>query len=238
MIIPSSGAEPHSRCSTAETERRWNGVPDTPEDARLEQLVEVLQKERDRLEQLRYRFVALELLIDAREVRFWGWAMQDLHRARLRVREADLMRAATVGTLDIGSRNGIASLREVATAARVPWAGILRDHHDSLSTLVTEIEVHAHRIAEGGRACLAELARTGTLSPPGTPAEARRVLAGQVEGTDGGAEPWRPEPDPAARLRAPGQADDLDPVSIECLLGDVIAGGGRLRIPALLAFLR
>lgn len=214
-------------------------MPDTVEDAHLEQLVEVLQKERDRLEQLRYRFVAVELLIDAREVRFWGWALQDLNRARLRVREADLMRAATVGTLHIpDSRHGIASLREVAAAARVPWAGILRDHHDSLSTLVTEIEIHAHRIAEGGRACLAELARTGTLSPPGrAPAGARRVLVGQVEGTDR-VEPPRPAPDPAARLRAPGQADDLDPVSIECLLSDVIAGGGRLRIPALLAFLR
>ncbi|QYG90983.1 hypothetical protein HC251_00065 [Iamia sp. SCSIO 61187] len=213
-------------------------MPDTIGDAHLEQLVEVLQKERDRLEQLRYRFVALELLIDAREVRFWGWALQDLNRARLRVREADLMRAATVGTLDIpDSRNGIASLREVAAAARVPWAGILRDHHDSLSTLVTEIEIHAHRIAEGGRACLAELARTGTLSPPGSPAEARRVLVGQVEGADSAAPP-RPAPNPAARLRAPGQADDLDPVSIECLLSDVITGGGRLRIPALLAFLR
>lgn len=205
-------------------------------DAPVEQLVEVLQKERDRLEQLRYRFVSLGLLLDAREVRFWGWSLQDLNRARLRVRETDLMRAATVGIMDIDSaRDGVASLREVAAATPAPWAGILRDHHDSLCTVVTEIELHAHHIAEEGRACLAELARTGTVGQPERPAEAPRVLVGRA---DSGTEVAPPAPRPATRLRAPGQADDLDPVSIECLLSDVIAGGGRMRIPALLAFLR
>lgn len=210
------------------------------DDNPVHQLVEVLQKERDRLEQLRYRFVALGLLLDAREVRYWGWSLQDLNRARLRVRETDLMRAATVGTMVVpSSRGGVASLREVAAATPAPWAGILRDHHDSLSTLVTEIELHAHHIAEEGRACLAELARTGTLGRPGTPAEAPRVLVAPGDGGTG-VEQGRPSPPgrPDARLRAPGQAEDLDPVSIECLLSDVIAGGGRMRIPALLAFLR
>lgn len=213
-------------------------MPKSGDSSPVEQLAEVLQKERDRLEQLRYRFVALGLLLDAREVRFWGWSLQDLNRARLRVRETDLMRAATVGIMDIPSaRGGVASLREVASATPAPWAGILRDHHDSLCTVVTEIELHAHHIAEEGRACLAELARTGTLGPAGPLAEAPRVLVGQAEI---GTEPpvVAPRPVPTTPLRAPGQADDLDPVSIECLLSDVIAGGGRMRIPALLAFLR
>ncbi|HEX7131686.1 MAG TPA: hypothetical protein VF228_03890 [Iamia sp.] len=210
-------------------------MPQSGDSNPVEQLVDVLQKERDRLEQLRYRFVALGLMLDAREVRFWGWALQDLNRARLRVRETDLMRAATVGTMDVASaRGGVPSLREVASATAAPWAGILRDHHDSLCTVVTEIELHAHHIAEEGRACLAELARTGTLGPP---AEAPRVLVGPA---DGGTEvPLpTPRPRPTSPLRAPGQADDLDPVSIECLLSDLISGGGRMRIPALLAFLR
>lgn len=210
-------------------------MPQSGDKSPVEQLVEVLQKERDRLEQLRYRFVALGLLLDAREVRFWGWSLQDLNRARLRVRETDLMRAATVGIMDVPSaRGGVASLREVAAATPAPWAGILRDHHDSLCTVVTEIELHAHHIAEEGRACLAELARTGTLGAPSRRSEASRVLVGPG---DGGIEP-APVAPPPMTLRAPGQADDLDPVSIECLLSDVIAGGGRMRIPALLAFLR
>lgn len=206
-------------------------MPDSGGD-HLEGLERVLRKERDRLENLRYRFVTLELLVVAREVRYWAWALQDLNRARLRTRESDLMRAAAVGLLDLDP-NGIATLREVAAAVPAPWSGMLRDHHDSLSTVVTEIEVHAHRIAEEGRACLAELARTGTLEGPTTPAEAVAVLVGP-DGADR-PRPARPLP---ARLRAPGRAEDLDAVSIECLLGDVITGGGRLRIPALIAFLR
>lgn len=214
-------------------------MPQSGDSNPIEQLVEVLQKERDRLEQLRYRFVSLGLLLDAREVRFWGWSLQDLNRARLRVRETDLMRAATVGTMDVASaRGGVASLREVAAATPAPWAGILRDHHDSLCTVVTEIELHAHHIAEEGRAYLAELARTGTLGhPPASPVEAPRVLVGPAAGSTELA-PTAPAPPPTTRLRAPGQGDDLDPVSIECLLSDLIAGAGRMRIPALLAFLR
>ncbi len=222
-------------------------MPQSGDSNSVEQLVEVLQKERDRLEQLRYRFVTLGLLLDAREVRFWGWALQDLNRARLRVRETDLMRAATVGTMDVASsRGGVPSLREVAAATPVPWAGMLRDHHDSLYTVVTEIELHAHHIAEEGRACLAELARTGTVGQPLAPVPSSEIAPVLVAQADGRTEPSPPAPAPApssrprptTRLRAPGQADDLDPVSIECLLSDVIAGGGRMRIPALLAFLR
>jgi hypothetical protein len=214
-------------------------VPQSGDSNPVEQLVEVLQKERDRLEQLRYRFVALGLLLDAREVRFWGWSLQDLNRARLRVRETDLMRAATVGSMDVASaRGGVASLRELAAATPAPWAGILRDHHDSLCTVVTEIELHAHHIAEEGRACLSELARTGTLGQPAPRAEVARVLVGPAEGGSEQLTSPSTRPRPISRLRAPGQGDDLDPVSIECLLSDVIAGGGRMRIPALLAFLR
>ena len=121
------------------------------EERGVDDLVEALRRERDKLEHLRFRFVALDLLLRAREARFWGWAVQDLNRARIRVREADLTRAAEVESLTLASLGAGPSLREVAAAVPAPWAGMLRDHHDSLSTLVTEIEVHAHSIADGGR---------------------------------------------------------------------------------------
>lgn len=200
------------------------------EERAVDDLVGALQRERDRLEHLRFRFVTLDLLLRTREARFWTWAVQDLNRARIRVREADLTRAAEVESLDLPTLGDGASLREVAGALPAPWSGMLRDHHDSLSTLVTEIEVHAHSIAEGGRDALAELARTGTLS---VPARGRPVLVT----CDGASEVADPDAIDE-RLRAPGCADPLDPVSLECVLGDVIAAGGRLRIPALLAFLR
>ena len=75
-----------------------------------------------------------------------------------------------------------------------------------------------------------DLARTGKLS---VPARGRPVLVT----CDGASEVAAPDAIDE-RLRAPGCADPLDPVSLECVLGDVIAAGGRLRIPALLAFLR
>jgi len=195
----------------------------------IEDLADLLQRERGLLEKLRYRFVALELLIDAREVRFLAWALNDLNRARLHLREMDLARAARVASLRLPGADDVPSLREVATAADAPWAGILRDHHDSLCTVVTEIETHSHRIAQQCHEGLGELARTGTLAP--LPC---RTAAMSSVGPSG---PGGIEVGPSG-LRAPGQAEDLDAMSIECLLSDVIANAGRLRMPALLAFLR
>lgn len=195
----------------------------------MQDLADALQHQRGALEHLRYRFVALELLVEAREARFLAWATQDLHRARRRACEADLTRAAVVGHLALDDGDDVPSLRDLATGARAPWAGILRDHHDSLSVLVAEIELHGHHIAERGRDGLAELARTGAwpsraaLAPP----------PGDVVGHTAGGGVLAP-----TRSLAPGLPAELDPGSVECVLNEVIAAGGRLRMPALLAFLR
>jgi hypothetical protein len=191
-----------------------------------------LERERGLLEHLRFRFVGLGLLLDRGEVRFLEWAMQDLETDRARVREADLVRAAEVGFLGLKAAQGIPSLREVAAVAPAPWATMLRDHHDGLGTVVAEIEVHGHRIAEACRAGLAELAHTGALAPA---LEVRPELVATGPAAGGCASTAAPE---AARLRAPGQAEDLDPGSIEVLLGTALRTAGRLRLPALLAFLR
>ncbi len=199
----------------------------------MDELVEVLRQERERLEQLRFRYTTLELLVQVREVRYWAWALQDLNRARIRVREIDLVRAAQVGVLDLPVTPGMATLRDIAAVASAPWSGILRDHHDSLASVVADIEIHAHAVAQAGREAMAELAHSGTLALPPLPTTLVRVLVGTGEAAsdslDDGAK---------NRLRAPGSAEDLDPVSIECLLSDLIATAGKLRTPALLAFLR
>jgi hypothetical protein len=198
----------------------------------LEGLVRALENERGLLEHLRFRFVGLGLVLDNREVRFLEWAMQDLEASRARVREADLVRAAEVGLLGLKAAQGIPTLREVAAVAPPPWARMLRDHHDGLGTVVTEIELHGHRIAQACRAGLAELAHTGTLDPHDV------VPALVPTGTAvGGCVTTTPAPE-AARLRAPGQGEDLDPGSIEVLLGTTLRTAGRLRLPSLLAFLR
>jgi hypothetical protein len=196
----------------------------------LEGLVRALENERGLLEHLRFRYVALGLVLDHREVRFVEWAMQDLEASRARVREADLVRAAEVGFLGLKAAQGIPSLREVAAVAPAPWARMLRDHHDGLGTVVAEIELHGHRIAQACRAGLAELAHTGALAPAYVGSEL--VSAGPAVG---GCATTTAEP---ARLQAPGQGEDLDPGSIEVLLGTALRTAGRLRLPSLLAFLR
>ena len=197
-------------------------------ERRLEGLNRALEDERGLLEHLRFRYVALELLLDQREVRFLEWAMQDLEASRARVREADLVRAAEVGLLGLKAAHGMPSLREVAAAAHAPWATMLRDHHDGLCTVVTEIELHGHHIAQTCRAGLSELAHTGTLAP---------CAAELVPSGSGGGATATATPGPS-RLRAPGQGEDLDPGSIEVLLGTALGTAGRLRLPSLLAFLR
>ncbi len=197
----------------------------------LEGLVHALENERGLLEHLRFRFVGLGLVLDNREVRFLEWAMQDLEASRARVREADLVRAAEVGFLGLKAAHGIPSLREVAAAAPAPWGTILRDHHDGLATVVTEIELHGHRIAQACRAGLAELAHTGGLDPAGV--ASALVPTGAALGSC-----LTTAPPEAARLQAPGQGEDLDPGSIEVLLGTALRTAGRLRLPSLLAFLR
>lgn len=188
----------------------------------VEDVVEVLQRERDLLERLRFRFVSLELLLAAAEVRFLDWAVHDVQLARHRAREADLVRAAAIGALRLEGADGAPSLREVAAAADPPWAGILRDHHDSLCVVVAEIEMHGHRVAQACRDGLAALAHTGRLTP--SPVS---VPSGGGDGEGGD----------VASLRAAGD-DELDPLAVERILSDVLASTGRLRMPALLAFLR
>lgn len=218
------------------------------ENAWVHALVDVLQRERELLERLRFRFVGLELMLAAREVRFLAWAAQDLNRARIKVREADLVRAAEVGAVGLKcARGGVASLREVAAVASPPWSGILRDHHDSLCGVVAEIELHGHGIAQRCRDGLAELAHTGTVELAAVTSASVVALvgpdpaggSGTAVGRDlgGDVSRWRALSAPDQH-RAPGQAEDLDPLSIECLLSDVSASASRLRIPALLAFLR
>lgn len=208
------------------------------ENAWVHALVNALQRERELLERLRYRFVGLELVLATREVRFLAWATQDLNRARIKVREADLVRAAEVGAVGLKcARGGVASLREVAAVAAPPWAGILRDHHDSLCGVVAEIELHGHSIAQRCRDGLAELAHTGILERATVASAPGAALVGSDAGTSREIVSRGAPPAPA-RLRAPGQAEELDPVSIECLLSEVLASASRLRIPALLAFLR
>jgi hypothetical protein len=103
------------------------------------------------------------------------------------------------------------TLRQLATQAAEPWAGMLRDHHEALTGLVAEIELVAHLNAR--------LARQGLLRLHGEPpTDATSVAQG-------------------AMLRNLGDAT-LSLVADHSAYRSVLGSADRLRMPALLAFLR
>ena len=132
----------------------------------MDELAAVLRRERDLLDQLRFRFVETRLLLAAREIRYLRWATAEVDQARQRAQAADLLRAANIERhRPPAGRSGRCTLRQLANASQGPWDGILRDHHEGLCALVAEIEVIGHRNAELARSGIRQLAEASPASP-------------------------------------------------------------------------
>ena len=172
----------------------------------MEHLASTLEREGDALELLLFKLIETKLLLEAGEARFLPRATAEVERARARARELDLLRATTAARIDPD-----ASLRMLAAAAPAPWPAILRDHHEVLVRLVSEIEVVAHRNAQVAKALIGELSR----EPVGA-------------GVGGGGAP-------AAR---PVRNAELDRLARGAALEAVMGTATRLRMPDLLDFLR
>jgi len=170
----------------------------------MEQLGTILEREGDALEVLLFKLIETRLLIEAGEARFLPRATSEVERARGRARELDLLRAATAG-----KAAGGATLRELASRATGPWPGILRDHHDVLSRLVSEIEVVAHQNAQAARLGLEHLTREPVGALAGPPATGRPV-----------------------------RNAELDRLATGAALDAVLGTAARLRMPDLIDFLR
>ena len=206
----------------------------------MEELAEVLRQERHHLEVLLYRLTMARLLLQAREVRFLRWTSQEIERARQRTREVDLLRAANVQLLGVRGLHGQApTLRQLASLAGVPWAGILRDHHDAMAALVAEIEVAAHQAAEFARDGIREVAD----AQEAVDRASAKVRTGRRRGASGKRptppaptiSTWRPLPFDDELLPDDG---DLSLLTTESAYQDALAASGKLQIPSLLAFLR
>src|SRR5215218_10884535 len=88
-----------------------------PECPRMDELAAVLRRERDLLDQLRFRFVETRLLLAAREIRYLRWATAEVDQARQRAQAADLMRAARVERLADRGAAAPPTLRQLANAS-------------------------------------------------------------------------------------------------------------------------
>lgn len=172
----------------------------------MEHVATTLEREGEALELLLFKLIETNLLLTAGEARFLPRATHEVERARTRARELDLVRAATVARID-----GQATLRQLALDAPGPWPAILRDHHDVLSRLVSEIEVVAHQNARFAGDGLAELSREPVSAGVG-------AAAG-----------------PAGR---PVRNAELDRLARGAALEAVLGTAARLRMPDLIDFLR
>jgi hypothetical protein len=194
----------------------------------MDELAAVLRRQRDLLDQLRFRFVETRLLLAAREIRYLRWATAEVDQARQRAQAVDLLRAANVERLGAGQAEPL-TLRQLANASQGPWDGILRDHHEGLCALVAEIEVIGHRNAELARSGIRQLAEASPASP------LEPWLAVAIHGPSGETPTQTTVLDIEASRT---DSSDLTTLAAETAFQEVITVAGRLRMPGLLAFLR
>lgn len=117
----------------------------------MQELTDVLDRERRLLEMVLFKLVEARHLLAADDARFLPWASAELERAVERVREATLLRAVVAQR--VATAHGLAAdagLRLLVAQADEPFAGILAEQSAALHDLIEEIR--------------AEVARAGTLA--------------------------------------------------------------------------
>lgn len=125
----------------------------------MEALVGLLTRERVLVELLVFKLVTMRQLLLAGETRFLPWAAEEVDRATVAVRDAELERAVLVAAL--GAERGLdeATLTELVHDAPQPWQGLLEQTHADLRKGAEEVRdllQSTRRLAEVGARSLAE----------------------------------------------------------------------------------
>lgn len=160
----------------------------------MEKLAGLLSRERVLLELLLFKLVSLRQLLLAGEVRFLGWASEEVDRATIKVREVELMRmlASEEVAENLPLDRSQVTLRLIAEQAPEPWRTILTEHRQALLGLAGELEdaaSAARRLAaNGGVTVTATLDR---LTGGHAPAAARPTVGAAVYGPGAQWEPTR-----------------------------------------------
>ena len=102
----------------------------------VDELVDVLNRERHLLENLVFRLIEARGLLATGEARFLGWAASDIEAAAAAVREVELRRATVLA----GATNGpLPTLAMLVADTSEPWTSLLEDHRMALGRLVGEV---------------------------------------------------------------------------------------------------
>lgn len=146
----------------------------------MEQLSQVLWRERELLEELLFRLEVEQLVLASGRTRWLAHAAGDVEGLLEDLRRTEILRAtaAEAAASAAGLPSG-PSLRALAETAPEPWRSILLDHHDTFVTLTDEIaamaDANRHLITSGyqaARAVLTDLTNTDSYTPDGEAAAA------------------------------------------------------------------
>jgi hypothetical protein len=118
----------------------------------LEQLSEVLWRERHLLELLLFKLEEEQLVLSSGRTRWLGHATREVEAVLDEIRTAELGRATEADAVArlLGLDPG-AGLAELAAHAPSPWDDLLRTHRDAFASLTAEISA----LADGNRELLA-----------------------------------------------------------------------------------
>jgi hypothetical protein len=153
-------------------------------DVTIEELSNVLWRERQLLELLAYKLTTERLLLAANEARWLHAAAREVEHVLGAIQETELMRAAL--TEDVGHQLGLGpnpSLRQLCDRAPAPWDSILDDHRVAFLELTEGIQADAQtnrdllvRAQQAARDAVAwfEEASTATTGTAGTYARSGR----------------------------------------------------------------
>jgi hypothetical protein len=136
----------------------------------MEALARLLARERLLVELLVFKLVELRQLLLTGETRFLGWAAEEVERATISVREAEIERAVIVTGLAESRGLSEPSLTELVADTPEPWRSLLEDDHKALrasAAEVSELLLVTRRLAEAGARSISD--SLGELTPS-TPA--------------------------------------------------------------------
>lgn len=113
----------------------------------MDELADILGRERLLLELLVYRLVELRQLLVAGEGRFLNWAADEVSRTLRTLRQCEMRRAILVSSYtEVHSLPDEIDLATLAELADEPWRTILTEHGDELRALAREADEHCAAI--------------------------------------------------------------------------------------------
>lgn len=111
-------------------------------DGHIEAVSDLLWRERRLLEQLAYRLEAQRLMLVAGKTRYLVQAAHEVGESLEEIRQCERERSEVVEIASIVlEMSASPTLQELVQASPEPWASLLDDHRDVLSSLRTEIDI-------------------------------------------------------------------------------------------------